>query len=273
MLFNISSKERPKYKDINSVDEASELYDGAHEHDHASLNPETEFWGHCSNLQAWYENDYDTRILHSNLAFPLLRKLVDAGDPLAKKVFKEEIISRLENEYFPVFQYLASEKYLDYFTKEELKIISRNISRPLLKIYVKHYFSFKQYDIHIHRRNQEIFISSGATFGIEKRNPKEPYSQEDLVNLSDWKTSLGDILIYDNNKYYYRFLFFSLDKIPMTGRVAKDLINLSYEILGKNSKCVVSQIRFKILPDQIEFFSIKKKIRIYLSLECPKGEC
>jgi len=51
------------------------------------IPPEAEFWAHSSNLQVWYENNYNTEVLHSNLAFPLLRKLTEAGDKIAKKVF------------------------------------------------------------------------------------------------------------------------------------------------------------------------------------------
>ncbi len=28
------------------------------------ISEEEEFRGHCSNLQAWYENDYDTRLFY-----------------------------------------------------------------------------------------------------------------------------------------------------------------------------------------------------------------
>jgi len=81
--------------------------------------PETEFWVHCSNLSAWAENDYNSELLHSNLAFPLLRRLVEAGDETAKRVFKEEIIKRLESGYFPVITYLSEEGYDEYLTREE----------------------------------------------------------------------------------------------------------------------------------------------------------
>ncbi len=54
----------------------------------SAILPIKEFWGHCSNLQAWAEYGYDTRLLHPNLAFPLLEKLATVGDPIAKKVFK-----------------------------------------------------------------------------------------------------------------------------------------------------------------------------------------
>lgn len=68
------------------------------------ITPEEEFWGHCSNLQAWVENNYDTRLLHSNIAFPLLKKLTEAGDPNTNKVFKEEIARRFESGFMPVIE-------------------------------------------------------------------------------------------------------------------------------------------------------------------------
>lgn len=60
-------------------------------HENHDINPEQEFWGICSNLQEWYENGYDTRLLHTNLAFNLLKALVKAGDLIAKRVFKTEL--------------------------------------------------------------------------------------------------------------------------------------------------------------------------------------
>ncbi|KKL47399.1 hypothetical protein LCGC14_2335940, partial [marine sediment metagenome] len=84
------------------------------------IPPETEFWAHCSNIQAWVEHGYDTCILHSNLAFPLLKELTKAGDPQAKKVFKEEIAKRFLKGNFSVKENLVEEKYLNYLNKEEL---------------------------------------------------------------------------------------------------------------------------------------------------------
>ena len=46
------------------------------------------------NLQTWAENGYDTRILHSTLAFPLLKRLTEVGDLIAKNKLKEEIAIR-----------------------------------------------------------------------------------------------------------------------------------------------------------------------------------
>ncbi|MBA7560781.1 hypothetical protein ES708_02412 [subsurface metagenome] len=125
------------YDEVDSIDEAANLYskhvfqnrivrgpmaipvpDQRHE-----ITPEQEFWGHCSNIQAWVEHDYDTRILMRNISFPLLRELAKAGDPVASKVFKEEIALRLESGYPSVVQYLLNQGYIRYFTPSEFKTI------------------------------------------------------------------------------------------------------------------------------------------------------
>jgi hypothetical protein len=59
----------------------------------------------------------------SNISFPLLRKLAEAGDPIAKKVFKEEIAQRLESGYPSVVQYLIIGGYISHFTPFEFKTI------------------------------------------------------------------------------------------------------------------------------------------------------
>ncbi len=60
------------------------------------VEPEVEFVGHCSNLQAWCEHDYDPRLLHSNISFPLLRALSTAGDQKASRVLKASIDERIK---------------------------------------------------------------------------------------------------------------------------------------------------------------------------------
>lgn len=83
------------------------------------IPPEVEFWAHSSNLQAWYEHSYNTQLLHSNLAFPLLRKLTQAGDKIAKQVFKKEIIKRFREGNLNVMVFLIIEGYLDELNIEE----------------------------------------------------------------------------------------------------------------------------------------------------------
>ncbi len=94
-------------------------------------SPESLFWAHCSNLQTWYEFGYDTRILHSNLSFPLLGKLFEAGDVKAKRVFKEEIKKRLLDQYPPVIIYLLNEEYLDYLDQSETEVVFYKLNEQI----------------------------------------------------------------------------------------------------------------------------------------------
>ncbi|MFX1233899.1 MAG: DNRLRE domain-containing protein [Promethearchaeota archaeon] len=129
LILNIPKNEVSMYDEIDSIDEAADKYrkEGL-DFRHVGLGsgkitPEQEFWGHCSNIQAWVEHDYDTRILMSNLAFPLLRELTRAGDPVAKRVYKEEVARRLESGYPSVVQYLLDQGYIGVFTPSEFESI------------------------------------------------------------------------------------------------------------------------------------------------------
>jgi len=87
--------------------------------DENHIPPEVEFWAHSSNLQAWYEHKYDTYLLHSNLAFPLLKKLTQAGDLNAKEVFMKEIIKRFRSGNLNVMTFLVIEGFLDDLSIED----------------------------------------------------------------------------------------------------------------------------------------------------------
>jgi hypothetical protein len=137
LVLNIQKQDIPMYDEIESIDEAANVYKNhiyqnrivqgpmatpvrGQGHD---ITPKQEFWGHCSNLQAWVENDYDTRILMSNISFPLLRELSKAGDPVARRVYKEEIAVRLESGYPSVVQYLLVQGYIGEFSPDEFETL------------------------------------------------------------------------------------------------------------------------------------------------------
>ena len=109
--------------DIESIDEVVDGYGEDIEYrfytHEVELTPKEIFKGHCSNLQVWAENGYDTCLLGSNLAFPLLKRLTEVGDLKASSVFKDEIRKRFGSLYAPVQQYLICEGYLKYFSKSE----------------------------------------------------------------------------------------------------------------------------------------------------------
>jgi hypothetical protein len=136
LILNIPKSELKRYNHIDSIDEAAEVYDHyVYEHEilkddglpevendenFTLIEPEEEFWGHCSNLQVWCEHNYDTRLLKANLAFPLLQKLAKAGDKLAQIKFKEEILKRLLSGSDTAVEYLFVEGYQDDLSNEEL---------------------------------------------------------------------------------------------------------------------------------------------------------
>lgn len=125
LLINIPIDKITTISEITSIDEASENLDKTLESyiTKSPLTPEMEFWGHCSNMQTWFENNYNTVLLHRNLAFPLLQKLTKVGDPIAKKVFKEEVAKRFESGHKTVIKFLIKEGYVDYLSNDEMESI------------------------------------------------------------------------------------------------------------------------------------------------------
>ena len=124
LLLNIPFDKVRDFDDIDSIDEAAEMLNHDLEFQNkikTKIPTETEFWAHCSNLQVWAEYNYNPRLLHSNLAYPLLEAITDAGDPIAKEVFKQETRLRFESFNFSTQQYLLENGYLNYFNKEERK--------------------------------------------------------------------------------------------------------------------------------------------------------
>ena len=138
LLLNLQREKFNNYEKINSIDEAAELLDHSQERPDQNtimIPPTVEFWGHCSNIQAWAENGYDTRILHRNLAFPLLHKLAQVGDPQAIRIFKDEIARRFSSNFWSVQKYIMEQGYLDFFTKEELDtlLVSNELDEKVKK--------------------------------------------------------------------------------------------------------------------------------------------
>lgn len=139
LLLTIPKEDVGYFDKIDSIDEASAKLDRSQERNSSfklKIPAEVEFWGHCSNLQMWAEHYYDTRLLHSNLAFPLLKKLTEAGDPVANRVFREEIAKRLASGFPSVIEFLTEEGYLKYLTHEEivLALLELKEAETLLRI-------------------------------------------------------------------------------------------------------------------------------------------
>lgn len=197
LLINIPIEEISSFDNIESIDEAEERLDTSLEEGKEpfeyQIPPETEFWGHCSNLQVWAENDYDTRLIHRYLAFPLLQRLTEVGDPVARRVFKEEITKRFISCYIPVIHFLLFGDYLDFLSKIELEVLFSEVKvknnllfeflEPILMIqgYAKHDLSKKKLGEYLKKFNYDI---EDGKFSI-----LETYESFDIIHGSviyDW---------------------------------------------------------------------------------------
>ncbi len=141
LIVHISIDKLKKYDDLTSIDDLEQEFLNSN-HNQSELSPEDEFWGHCSNIQGWIESDYDARILHHSLAFPLLRTLYNLGDIKAKRAFKAEIISRFINGSKQVKIFLLEEGFLCNFSLEERELINKGLDELYNTSYfAKTYFS------------------------------------------------------------------------------------------------------------------------------------
>ncbi len=223
LLMNISTNKVETYDGIGSIDEAAERLDRSHEGHPTLIEPRTEFWGHCSNIQAWAENDYDTRLLHRNLAFPLLKKLVEAGDPKAKRVFKEEIAIRLSSRHPTVFSFLYQQGYLKYLDLNELESIFEEIEEAELPMITQ-----------TAKALNEIF-------------QREESPSKRILN----RNLFGLFRPFDMS--HIPFIFSKLKK-DIEKRYQAKMVNLIYE--KYNSRIKFPKIQF--INDNIEYFDSEK---------------
>lgn len=270
LIIIIPKKDIRDYDHINSIDELSEHISHSNlDNGSYSITPEEAFWGHCSNIQAWYENNYDTRILHSNIAFPLLRRLTNVGDLIARRVFKEEIAKRFASKYLPVALYLYIQGYLNYLSKEEFETLlnfyedlskTPNMRNPdiwailglcyrFLKLYDLSESAFKK-ALTNSPGNRTILINLAEIYYSEKdfrkvttifrhlleKNPNDIYILE----------KLADVYLFEENLFrpsisLYEYI---LRSQPENLGILLHLA-LAYSFLGKNTKSM--QINLKIL--------------------------
>ncbi len=165
------------------------------------LPPEVEFWGHCSNLHYWYLEQYNSNMIHHELAFPLLKALTDAGDPIAKVKFKDEIAKRFGTGYLTVSKYLDMEGYLDYLSEEELLLSVKDALENSLKkldnqavewliskygyTLVSNYGREEYLHILLTRRDAEIIIELGKKIGKELIIEEYTVNKNLILSLSE----------------------------------------------------------------------------------------
>jgi len=243
LLINIQVDKVGFLDELESIDEAAEKLDHSLEPLREkkqivyTIPPEVEFWGHCSNLQVWYENGYNSRLLHSNLAFPLLRELSRVGDPQAKKIFKEEIAERYNYAIESVREYLRTEDFLLYLSTEEfLGLIQDETEREVIEQLREDYPLFETSERGSSKILLTLDIKNGRVVKLDLRGLKLRYIPNYLRKL----TKLEHLNVSFN----------LLDTFPDWFRV---LQNLKILIINDN--------QFKTLP--IEIGELKNLEELY----------
>ena len=187
LLINIPKDKVQDYDEIKSIDEAAELLDKSLERIPPyfyKITPEEEFKAHCSNIQAFFENGLNTNILHTNIAFPLLKELVRQGFEPAQKVFKEEIAIRFNEGTFNSRRFLYLQGYLNYLSEEE---------KQVLEGYEDFIKNFRERTINL----RENFM--GDRFLNERPGPiGRIFEREDGMRIFDKITIFGDLGVGKN---------------------------------------------------------------------------
>lgn len=124
VALSLSPNEFETYKDFDNIDDIIDFYSSQTSSEEViSITPEEEFWAHCSNMQAWVENNYDSSILSRYISFPILIELSNRGISRFKTILKEEIIYRIKKGGINMLRWFIeanSENYLVCFTEEDL---------------------------------------------------------------------------------------------------------------------------------------------------------
>ncbi|MHA1763974.1 MAG: hypothetical protein ACTSYC_09510, partial [Promethearchaeota archaeon] len=203
----IPEKELPKFKDMESINDIIDHLDHSIEYYGSEAweglsveeREELDFFVNCSNLQAWVEHDYNTRLLDYRLSFPILKKLAEKGDWYARVRFKEELIERFRKgskevkefivESYDLLEELGEEFYSMYEpnTAEVLKAVDKN----------KNYYAEEEEDFNITSLGLEMENRDElALLPTVSRLPKlkrlilklPPHSKKDVECLKNLQT-------------------------------------------------------------------------------------
>ncbi|MFX1344182.1 MAG: hypothetical protein ACFFAI_03670 [Promethearchaeota archaeon] len=243
LLLNVSIEDLDSLNDIYSIDNEVLKLNKSIELSRQKeilISPEVEFWGHCSNLQVWYENNYNSYLLHSNLAFPLLRKLTEVGDLLAKKVFKEEIAKRFENGTINTIRFLAYNNYLFFLNKLELECLFEQSSPNLIQIIIEQLENLMNSTIINYSKRKELIdlilfldLKFDRTLLIEildnfPHKYKDQFAKSVLLHLNykefnDYKIPYGRFCYY-----FEQFVAYLYDNYPGFNEQLKFLVSGFY---------------------------------------------
>jgi hypothetical protein len=184
LLINIAKDEIEDFDEIVSIDDVEnklshELHGLSNiqiKEKNYGIDPKQEFIAHCSNMQAWVENDYNTQILHRTIAFPLLKKLVEVGDLKAKRAYKEELAHRLESNELNVVLFFIDNKHLKDLNPEELRIIINNMKPGICKVLIQEYAKYLKFPYNFSRKRLALEIELDAVYLTSYERNKFTYN-------------------------------------------------------------------------------------------------
>ncbi|MHA1148807.1 MAG: hypothetical protein ACTSR8_11265 [Promethearchaeota archaeon] len=275
LILQIPKTDVSKYEAIDSIDEASEVYKTLFQNtvmegnDPITITPEEEFWGHCSNIQTWAESNYDTRVIDSRLAFPILKKLSKIGDLNAKIILKKEIIDRIRSSYVPVIFYLSQEGFLEFidnFNKLILEMKEKlvEIMEGLIVLYLK---DIQKRDViqggeikllkKLKKENNVyyLYLIKRLFTNLKCENLFYLMLTDSIVTIDDF-----DFIKITENKNFTNLAMFILEHTKMVSNEENDLIkDLLDRIKG------LSKQKFKAI---IENLYLKGNPLLHLYLDC-----
>ncbi|MEJ2249987.1 MAG: hypothetical protein P8Y70_14190 [Candidatus Lokiarchaeota archaeon] len=245
-LLLINPHLNEKQGEIQSIDEVREYLSGDLEKKitprDLGISPEEEFWAHCSNLQAWVEHNYNTRLLDLTLSFPLLRELKRLGDPMAKKVFIKELLNRFFHGSDAFKEELKGDGYFEELTRDqELSLIEDPNDLDILLELEEEYGEKPRWD----------YIGGEFTFSLKEGKIiglKLPVNK-DISSAISKLVNLEDLWIRGKN----------LDRFPL---LFKNLTKL-------NRLRILHTEQTKILPDSMKYLKHLKTLDI---IACPELE-
>ncbi|MFW9876892.1 MAG: hypothetical protein ACFFG0_27680, partial [Candidatus Thorarchaeota archaeon] len=87
-------------------------------------------------LQKWVENDYNPDLNEEredfDFYFPLLKRLYEIGEPIAKKTYIDEISRQFLRKNYPIIEYFIKKKYIDELDKNQLQEIMKKFDFTVL---------------------------------------------------------------------------------------------------------------------------------------------
>ncbi len=261
-----------EFDKIKSIDAAALVNDKFSQENGSTTNhllsPEEEFKGHCSNLQVWVENDYNTNLLHSNLAFPLLKRLTEVGDQQARRVFKDEVFKRFSTgEETAIVSLIES----DYLSRDENEYLLEDpkITQNLLTVFKSENFHYRNTILNFVKKlgNSHNFIirnfsEIAVNFSTRELSTLLNYLRVDL-NFQEYNTFLENNLIS-----------FLIKKYKDLSSANLDGINLLLDVIGEknfpNIKFEERRIDYGLFNYEVKEFYKRKNINFGLK-EDPNG--